>query len=560
MDLFNDITTPISNMCVIMVIAYVLSHRRYYCEILEGKLTFKNKALLILTFGLFSLYAAAAGGMANVRILGPMLAGLLGGPIVGMGAALFGIAYRIVDMYRYAWAAQVVGSAVLATLLAGLSGGLVHKWKKGQLPRTLHAAIFAAGFEVFHMTLTLVMGQWQDTVVELVKRFAIPMIIAHAMGAACFIFVTNNVINTRKNQLEKGIAQRELQKSEERFATAFHFNPSPMILKMIEDGRYIDVNDSFLSMFGYSRAEVVGKKINEMPVFNEGHYHIAHVLQAEKTVRNLEVTICTKAGERRAGLLFSEIVNIDDKPHVLSVFIDITDRKRLEKERLSLAGQMATGIAHEIRNPLTSVRGFLQFLSRKKDLAGYQEYILLTIGELDQINSLISEMVILAENKAIELRPTNLNSILTALHPAIKAEGLLSEKEINIRMQDIPDLPLDEREMRHLIVNLAKNGFEAMTGKGKVTISTYLFNNEVVLQVQDQGTGIEQEVLKRIGTPFFTTKDSGTGLGLAVCYSIAERHKAVITIESSPAGTSILVKFPMPDTQLGSDDVASKIG
>ncbi len=125
----------------------------------------------------------------------------------------------------------------------------------------------------------------------------------------------------------------------------------------------------------------------------------------------------------------------------------------------------------------------------------------------------------------------------------LTADGLITDKYIEIEPGDIPDLALDEKEIRQLILNLVRNGLEAMPPGGKLTIKTLRDNNKVILAVQDQGKGIESDVLERIGTPFFSTKDNGTGLGLAVCFSIANRHNATIKIETSHCGTTFFVVF-----------------
>jgi signal transduction histidine kinase len=108
---------------------------------------------------------------------------------------------------------------------------------------------------------------------------------------------------------------------------------------------------------------------------------------------------------------------------------------------------------------------------------------------------------------------------------------------------DIPDILLDEKEIRQLILNLVRNGLEAMLAGGRITIKTFKEGESVVLAVQDEGKEIERNVLEKMGTPFYTTKDSGTGLGLAVCYSIAARHNAAIRVETGLSGTTFFVVF-----------------
>jgi signal transduction histidine kinase len=210
---------------------------------------------------------------------------------------------------------------------------------------------------------------------------------------------------------------------------------------------------------------------------------------------------------------------------------------------MELIGKMAAGIGHEIRNPMTTVRGFLQILAGKQDCSQYKEFYHLMISELDRANSIITEFLSLAKNKKVELKTQNLNQIVDALFPLISADGMVADKHIEIELGKLPDIKLDEKEIRQLILNLVRNGLEAMTAGGKLTIRTFQDGDTVVLAVQDQGVGIKPNVLEKIGAPFFSTKDSGTGLGLAVCFSIANRHNATIKVETGPGGTTFFTRF-----------------
>ena len=242
------------------------------------------------------------------------------------------------------------------------------------------------------------------------------------------------------------------------------------------------------------------------------------------------------------------IYDLDGTPLALTMSIDISELKQLKEEmlrldRLNLIGEMAAGIGHEIRNPMTTVRGFLQYLGAKKECAEYKNYFDLMIEELDRANAIITEYLSLAKNKNIELKEQNLNSIVRSLFPIIQADAMLADKYIALVLGEIPALPLDEKEIRQLILNLARNGLEAMAPGGTLTIRTYSDMDKVVLEVQDKGHGIAPDTLKKLGTPFFTTKDKGTGLGLAVCYSIATRHKAKIEVKTDSGGSIFLVQF-----------------
>ena len=265
----------------------------------------------------------------------------------------------------------------------------------------------------------------------------------------------------------------------------------------------------------------------------------------KQPIRNMKIQYKTKSGEMRTGLLSSELIDIEPEPCILFVLTDITERVLFEKElsrldRLNLIGEMAAGIAHEIRNPMTTVYGFLQ-VAKGNQISN--EIIELMLDELNRANSIITEFLNLAKNKVSDKKMQNINTIIEALFPLIQAEAMRASKQVVLQLSQCLDIFVDEKEIRQLILNMALNGLDAMSAGGKLTIMTYIEERAVVLKIKDQGSGMSAEVLGKIGTPFFTTKEKGTGLGLAICYSIAERHGADIDIETGENGTTFSIRI-----------------
>ncbi|ODA41965.1 ATP-binding protein [Desulfosporosinus sp. BG] len=232
----------------------------------------------------------------------------------------------------------------------------------------------------------------------------------------------------------------------------------------------------------------------------------------------------------------------------LMQLLDITKRKLAEEEmarldRLNLVGELAASIAHEVRNPLTTVRGFLQILKSRDTLQENTDYYDLMISELDRANGIISEFLSIAKTKTELYTVVKLNNLVHSLYPLILADATNQDKKVVLETEQVTDLTMNEREIRQLILNLTRNGFEAMPSRGVLKIMTYMEANNIVLAVQDQGTGISKDIIERLGTPFLTTKERGTGLGLATCYNIAERHNAKIDVESSSSGTTFFIRF-----------------
>ena len=228
---------------------------------------------------------------------------------------------------------------------------------------------------------------------------------------------------------------------------------------------------------------------------------------------------------------------------------NIKEKKKYEKElkrlaNLDLIGQMAAGISHEIRNPMTTVRGFLQLLKADELLAPHAGHFDLMISELDRANAIITEFLSVGNTRTSDMKMMNLNTIIQDIAPLIKIDAFNQNKQLEIYTQEIPDLLLNHNEIKQLIINLYRNGFEAMEEGGTLTIGTYVEeDNSVVLAVQDQGSGIDPAIMEKIGTPFYTTKEGGTGLGLGICYAVAARHNAAIDIETGPEGTIFFTKF-----------------
>ncbi|WP_088226412.1 ATP-binding protein [Desulfosporosinus sp. FKB] len=226
---------------------------------------------------------------------------------------------------------------------------------------------------------------------------------------------------------------------------------------------------------------------------------------------------------------------------------EIVERKRAEIEmvrmdRLNLIGQMAASISHEVRNPMTTVKGFLQLLKSKQELKN-QEYFDLMIEELDRANSILSEFLSISKTKTTTLERCNINDIVNYTLPLIQADAQYNDTLLTLELNNVPYLQLNAQEIRQLLLNLVRNGFEAMECEGGLKITTYSTNGEVVLAVSDEGKGIEQSLIEKLGTPFFTTKEQGTGLGLAVCYGIVSRNNGRISVETSPKGTTFYVCF-----------------
>jgi PAS domain S-box-containing protein len=310
-----------------------------------------------------------------------------------------------------------------------------------------------------------------------------------------------------------------------------------------KDWRYIYVNNHHTFPDDYSASDLLGKSIWDIfpATSNRVLYQQFHRAMTERIAVHFESPVLYDD-----SWLEVTVYPFDDG--ICCFFKDITEKKQYEKEMkrlsgLDLIGQMAAGISHEIRNPMTTVRGFLQLLSTKEECTKFYDFFTLMIDELDRANSIITEFLSMGNTRTTNLQELDLNSIIHDINPLLHADAFNQNKQVQLETSEIPPLQLNRNEIRQLLLNLYRNGLESMSEGKLLTIRTYKEKDDIVLAVEDQGEGIKPEVLEKLGTPFFSTKDNGTGLGLGVCYAIAARHHAKIEIQTGTEGTIFFVKF-----------------
>lgn len=201
----------LEKICVIVVIAYLITRTRYFREVLEKRFTLKNRAILILIFGAVSIFGTYSGieifgAIANVRDLGPMVAGLIGGPVIGLGAGLIG------GIHRYFLHGFTCVPCSLATVLAGLFGGIIYILKRGKFIGVPGAVLFAALMETFHMGLLLILARPYPEAVKVVEELSIPMIFANSLGMLFFTYIISNRIRERETVEERDKYFAELER------------------------------------------------------------------------------------------------------------------------------------------------------------------------------------------------------------------------------------------------------------------------------------------------------------------------------------------------------------
>lgn len=239
-----------------------------------------------------------------------------------------------------------------------------------------------------------------------------------------------------------------------------------------------------------------------------------------------------------------------DIERIVGIARDITVRKQAEhymvmSEKLTVLSQLAAGVAHEIRNPLTAIKGFIRLLTDKIPEETY--YFGIIIDEIARVDLILSELLLLSKSKRSEWEKNNMESILRQVVTLLRSQAILQNIDIIELYDDSPlEVWCDENSLKQVFINLIKNAIEAMPDGGNIYLSMKRENEAAVIRIVDQGCGIPQDRLHKIGTPFYTTKKNGTGLGMMITYNIIDNHNGKIRIKSEVnKGTTFVIHLPL---------------
>lgn len=349
--------------------------------------------------------------------------------------------------------------------------------------------------------------------------------------------------------------EEEKAPSEIKKAQLFYeiFNVLREGLLLWEDKHYtiIDMNPAGEKITGLKKEEICNKSLKML------------FQKMNQRKKNLDKEFKLNSTESE-GILTLQVepnneINIEytTKKHIyeninLTIFRDITDKVQLFKkvqktDTLSLVGQLAAGIAHEIRNPLTALKGFIQLLENSDKEENYFYYDVIKT-ELDRIDSIINELLLLVKPKNLSFSMKNVVKLMEETIELMKPQGLLHNIQFIVEKNGkIPEIYCEPNQLKKVFINLIKNAIEVMPKGGFITINFQKRNEkEICISIKDEGTGIPEEQLKKLGEPFFTTKEKGTGLGLMVSYQIIEEHHGKIEVQSAVGeGTNFQIYLPI---------------
>lgn len=368
-------------------------------------------------------------------------------------------------------------------------------------------------------------------------------------------------------------AQEALRISEERFAKAFRTSPMPMAIISQPDSRFVDANDSFLKLVGFTSDNLLTQTAKGCNLWTETTERKIAELQTGTNLHNHSCSLQAKDGSPREVVLWAEPIALAGGTCVLLIMEDVTDQQRLESQlrqaqKMEAVGRLAAGVAHEFNNILTVIQGHAELL---RDAKISPRQIMDSSTRISQVSqraaALTRQLLTFSRQQPMQLKPLNLSNTVQATQKMLRQ--LLGERhELKFACADsLPVILADEGNMEQILINLCLNARDAMPDGGPIRIETSPLaltaetagrhpdarpGSFVSLAVTDAGSGISPDILRRVFDPFFTTKEigKGTGLGLSTIHGIVKQHNGWIEA-TSEVGRGSTFRVFLPAAPIG---------
>jgi len=368
---------------------------------------------------------------------------------------------------------------------------------------------------------------------------------------------------------DRKLADARLHASEKKFAKAFYLSPLALSIATLPEGRVLDANGALFKILGYDPEQMIGKTIHELGIwtFPKDRDRMLQSLGEEDRSIGLETVFTTRSGETKTVLVFSEAIELDGVPCVLTVTHDVTERKQLEQQlrqaqRMDAVGRLAGGVAHDFNNMLGVIRGYSELLRGRMCDEVAQEQIEEIKKASDRAASLTRQLLAFSRRQVLQPASLDLNERISQISKMLR-RLIGDDVQLIVRPGDsLAAIEADPGQIDQVILNLAVNARDAMPNGGKLLLETSnirlddssLFQQRavkpgsyVMLAISDTGCGMDPETLSHIFEPFFTTKEhgKGTGLGLSTVHGIVTQSEGYIWVASQPGqGSTFKICLP----------------
>ncbi|HFL5446069.1 TPA: two-component system sensor histidine kinase AtoS [Escherichia coli] len=331
-------------------------------------------------------------------------------------------------------------------------------------------------------------------------------------------------------------------------------NAADGVIAIDRQGDVTTMNPAAEVITGYQRHELVGQPYSMLfdntqfysPVLDtleHGTEHVALEISFPGRDRTIELSVTTSRIHNTHGEMIGALV----------IFSDLTARKETQRrmaqaERLATLGELMAGVAHEVRNPLTAIRGYVQILRQQTRDPIHQEYLSVVLKEIDSINKVIQQLLEFSRPRHSQWQQVSLNALVEETLVLVQTAGVQARVDFISELDnELSPINADRELLKQVLLNILINAVQAISARGKIRIRTWQYSDsQQAISIEDNGSGIDLSLQKKIFDPFFTTKASGTGLGLALSQRIINAHQGDIRVASLPGyGATFTLILPI---------------
>ena len=494
----------------------------------------------IVSIVLIKLSFQQQGYSYDIRYAPLILVFVYFGPLPGLITGLLSLGMRMLESGQWT-------TAISGWIMIMVAFSIIHLLTK-RLTHVKRSIVFYAAYSLIYIILVPILFHvFRDKPV-----FHLQYLLFVMLGVIIGVLLIESYEKLHRFNRRLSDMYKLVEASEAKYRLIAE-NTSDLILLMDKEHAISYLSPSHEYVLGYPCSELEEHRCfkllhpDDAPMFREA---IQRMFE-DKRSHSMEIRIQHKDG---AWMEFEckcmpVSGNKDNVENIVIISRDISERKKseeilLQSEKLSIVGELAAGVAHEIRNPLTTIKGFVQLYKSENSSIQYNDILL---SELERIEAITSELLSLGKPQAVQLNQVNLGGLLEDTVELLHPQANMNNIQFDLTVDGGPFIIKGEKnQLKQVFLNVLKNAIEAMADGGDIQIrlgkdeaSNYL------ISVQDHGSGIPEELLPRLGEPFYSLKEKGTGLGVMICHKILKQHNGSITYASKlNEGTKVEIRLP----------------
>ena len=463
------------------------------------------------------------------------------GPVPGLITGIFALTSRLLSSGQ--WAPAIIGWTIIMSVFS-----LIHLYTK-RLTSVKKCVILSGSYLlIYEIIVPSIFNVFRDK-----PFFHLQYLLFVMLGVIIGVFLIESYMKLYRLNNRLSDLYKMVEASESKYRLIAE-NTSDLIMVMDKE--------QSISYFSPSHELVLGFQCCEMEKFELCKFiHPDDITKFQNTIMGMFEHKESQSMEFRLKHKDNRWIEFESRcmpvrgeteaiENIVIISRDISERKKseeilLQSEKLSIVGELAAGVAHEIRNPLTTIKGFVQLYKAENSSIEYNDLVL---NELERIEAITSELLALGKPQAVQLNRTNVRELIENTLELLSPQALLNNIQFKRKFEESPFIIKGEKnQLKQVFLNILKNAIEAMPQGGDIHINLQKgLADECIISIQDQGCGIPEELLPRLGEPFYSLKEKGTGLGIMICNKILKQHHGSITYKSKiKEGTLVEIKLPL---------------